>query len=269
MGWETRRDSQNRYYTRSRKRFGRVEREYVGSGPVALLGAKCDDLSRREIAEERRLWRENESRRLKYYREWKILIADFSAFEISILENLGFHIHHGQLRYRRMTQLHANPIWSTIRKANLGDEQALIQLREELCGSNRELMLEHVGDLARQCEMSALSSERKNHPGLELIVREKMNALRSELAPTNAIESLIVERIVQCWLQLHLTEMDGLSLATPSKAIENRIDALNRRYLQSLRTLATVRKGLARVTRQVTTTIELANIPSVSSSILS
>jgi hypothetical protein len=43
MGWD-----RGRYYTRSRKVNGRVEREYVGAGPVAELVAKMDATQRQE-----------------------------------------------------------------------------------------------------------------------------------------------------------------------------------------------------------------------------
>jgi hypothetical protein len=46
MGWESRGDPSRKYYTRSRKRFGRVEREYVGCGPSAALEANQDNLCR-------------------------------------------------------------------------------------------------------------------------------------------------------------------------------------------------------------------------------
>jgi hypothetical protein len=57
MGWEARGESARKYYTRSRKRFRRVEREYVGCGPAAIMEANLDDLRRQELAEAKRVKR--------------------------------------------------------------------------------------------------------------------------------------------------------------------------------------------------------------------
>jgi hypothetical protein len=72
---------------------------------------------------------------------------------------------------------------------------------------------------------------------MELVIRKKMAELRHELAPTNTIESSIVDRTVLCWLQLHLAEIQVMRLSSPNRALESRVDSLNRRYMQALRTL--------------------------------
>ena len=50
MGWETRGNTEARYYTRSRREGDRIFREYVGCGDVAELIALKDE-ERRELRE--------------------------------------------------------------------------------------------------------------------------------------------------------------------------------------------------------------------------
>jgi hypothetical protein len=47
MSWESRK-GRGRYYTRSRRRSGKVVREYFGTGKLAALAARIDALDRQQ-----------------------------------------------------------------------------------------------------------------------------------------------------------------------------------------------------------------------------
>jgi hypothetical protein len=79
-------------------------------------------------------------------------------------------------------------------------------------------------------------------------VRQKMADIFHELAGPNptAIERLLVERAVACWLQVQIADLkfaraNGLPVRQ-MEFLQARMDSAHRRYLSALRTLATVRK---------------------------
>lgn len=247
MGWESRGCSQHKYYTRSRKHNGRVIREYVGTGPSALIEANLDDLRRQEIVELRKLRLQELTRLTKADRIIRSLLVEMLQLELQVLRTLGFHSHRGQLRFSQTMETNVVSVWDKLRKANCGDPDSIEEAKAELVGPNRKMILEQAGDLARQSERLAFSNLGPDQKGAELAIREKMSALKLELAPSNPIEELMVDRIVQCWLQLHMAEILAMMQTPPIKAYESRVDSLNRRYLQALKTLTIVRSRSTRI----------------------
>ncbi len=67
MGWERRKSSSERYYTRSRRVNGRVRREYIGRGQAAELLAEMDRLRRQARAIERAIAVEERAEREAFY----------------------------------------------------------------------------------------------------------------------------------------------------------------------------------------------------------
>ena len=101
MGWETRQHG-GRYYTRSRRRDGRIVREYVGAGAAGERAAASDALARdqreRELAE-----------RLRTHRRHDQADAALAAWSTAVdaqmraaLEAAGYHQHkRGEWRRKR------------------------------------------------------------------------------------------------------------------------------------------------------------------------
>jgi hypothetical protein len=130
-------------------------------------------------------------------------------------------------------------------RAQNGDETALPALREFF---ERPGAVEAIGNLALMAQESLISK----YCGKNLLIREgltrKMEALRAELAgpdPT-ALERLLVERIVACWMRLYQLEAiyagkDSMSLELGAY-YERAITSAHKRYLSAIKTLATVRK---------------------------
>lgn len=97
MGWE-----RGRYYTRSRKRNGRVVREYIGGGEVGRLVAKMDAMVRAERKAKADALRAEKARMDSLDAEIAAVscVADFVAR--AVLTAAGYHQHHrGAWRKRR------------------------------------------------------------------------------------------------------------------------------------------------------------------------
>jgi hypothetical protein len=92
----------------------------------------------------------------------------------------------------------------------------------------------------------------RKYVGKDLVVSEalsrKLDMMRTELSGTNPspLEKLLVERIVTCWLHLHLLEAmchsrDNMSLDLGDYYQRN-IQRAQKGYLSAIKALATIRK---------------------------
>ena len=101
IGWETRK-GRGAYYTRSRRVGGRVVREYVGSGELAVLAAEWDRGAREERQAEAARWHERKAQdaALEAKLDEACRLADLLAE--AVLLAAGYHRHHhGEWRKRR------------------------------------------------------------------------------------------------------------------------------------------------------------------------
>ncbi len=133
-----------------------------------------------------------------------------------------------------------------LRRAEKGDQTTLPALRKLLEAPS---MVDALGgDLARQAQLTLVHKFSEQNLMFREALLRKMDLLRAELAGSNppALERLLVERVVTCWLHLHHLEhlyaqrdSMGMELAT---YYQRSMTSAQKRYLAAIKTLALVRK---------------------------
>jgi hypothetical protein len=133
-------------------------------------------------------------------------------------------------------------------RAQQGDRTVLAELRAFL--GTRPDLWHRVGDLAAVAREAVLNLA----AGSDLLARECLSRMiderRVELEgpePT-PLERLLVDRVVLCWAQAHLADLDATRHDQPGSALaadaRKRLESGQRRYLQAIKMLATVSKLL-------------------------
>ena len=132
--------------------------------------------------------------------------------------------------------------------ANTGDENALSILREQLKDELAKSLLKRVWGMASQVEMSLLNSTFGDLLGSRELVERQLRTMRKDLGWAHAprMEQVLIERVVQTWLYLHMIEIrqaQSPSLSdSKTKLFELRMEKAQRRHLKAIKMLATVRK---------------------------
>lgn len=135
-------------------------------------------------------------------------------------------------------------------RAHAGDPTVVPQLRA-LLDARPELWRQH-GDLAQHVRTALLDFA----AGKSLWAREaferKMNELTAELAgeSPSALEKILIERIVVCWAQSYLADLDAIQMdksrSPQAGHYQKRQSAAHGRFLAAVRQLAVVRKLMVR-----------------------
>jgi len=106
-----------------------------------------------------------------------------------------------------------------------------------------------TGELAGQAEKEIIGHAYADHPGRALALHKHCELQRDELGykSATALERLLIQHIVLCWLRLYLTELryeTAMRDATLLQGVywEKKLSANQRRYLRSIETLARIRK---------------------------
>jgi hypothetical protein len=136
-------------------------------------------------------------------------------------------------------------IRTVIERAQKGDETILPTLRKYL---EDPQFVDLVGNIARQTERSLIQVAAGEDLLFKEAVTRKLELMRQELSgPTStALERLLVERIVTCWLQLQEADIRYTAAKDLSwnqvEYHQRRINHTHKRFLSAVKTLATVRR---------------------------
>ena len=255
------------YAYESVREGGRVCRRYVGSGEVAASLCQFDALDRQRARETK--WAAREAQKLEDAGEDELraFCELTKAVMRAHLFESGFHQHkRGAWRKARAPQVR-NPMAKPTKAAPLdlarldtqtlhsmarnGDSKAAAQLWRETTTTpeHRAEMVRDWGDMAEHARLFLLERMLGKDELARLATRAKMLDMKRDLGGANPspLESLLVERVVSCWLclayfeALYATNMEKMSLAQSISA-QKRIDGAHRRYLESIKALASVRK---------------------------
>lgn len=138
-------------------------------------------------------------------------------------------------------------------RAEGGDDEARYELKSTLRQSSPELVV-RASDIGRKAQHMLIGTAAARDPLTEYALSGRLDMLREELAGENptALEVLLVERVVACWMLVELFEV--LMAAQLSRDNKHHVplsylkhmikwqESANRRYLASIRELARVRK---------------------------
>ena len=245
---------------------GGPARRYVGSGVAASLVLDLDALQSSGRAIERRRMREQREREREQLRREVIapvLELDAQTRELveALLSQIGIY-RHNRGEYRRsksnvmsnsIETANAAKLRTLAERANEGDREAARDFWHALDtgddGEKRAQLIRQTGDIAAAALSHILARVSSGNPIIEGGTRRQLDEMRAELtgARYSPIEAKLIDRVLVCWLQLHYFEAQlfaGLDAATPEQSAQTQklIDGANRRYLASLKALASVRK---------------------------
>jgi hypothetical protein len=138
-------------------------------------------------------------------------------------------------------------------KAEDGDKDARLELRRAVRESTPE-MIARVSDLAGSYRRVLAKSASGKNPLLQEVLQERMRLMEEKVAgdkPT-ALEELLAERVVSCWLMVEVMEtltaaqlrQDNQKRVTASHILQmmKLQESASRRYLAAMKTLAQVQK---------------------------
>lgn len=141
-------------------------------------------------------------------------------------------------------------IQAVLRQANTGDTQALATVQQWL--DTHPVAWQVTGDVAQQVQEALLTRVAGNNTVKRECTQRAIESLSQSLAGAqpSPLERLLAQRVVLDWLYLSYLEALELRQMEESRPMHHaddsarRVDHAHRRYLRSIKTLATVRRLL-------------------------
>jgi hypothetical protein len=134
-----------------------------------------------------------------------------------------------------------------LQRARKGDESVLPAVREMLKDAGAVDRL--GGNLSRMAEQALIRAATGENLSFGEGLIRKLDLLRDELAglAPAPLERLLVDRVVACWLQLHIADLflaqkEGTLKVAQAEYHQRTRDRAQQRYLAAIKTLALVRK---------------------------
>jgi hypothetical protein len=141
------------------------------------------------------------------------------------------------------------------RAAEGGDREARRELKRALRRSAPEVVA-RASDIGRRAQHALIGTAAGGDPLTEYALSGRLDMMREEIAGENPtpLETLLIERVVACWLLVELFEVLMAAQLFPDTPKERRVplgvlkhylawqEAANRRFLGSVRELARLRK---------------------------
>jgi hypothetical protein len=135
-----------------------------------------------------------------------------------------------------------------VRKANAGDQKALVQLRKFLDGNPQ--VWQHVGDIARTAEKAWITVIANGSSLAAEAIRRQLAELKTELmeGSSTVVDRMLVDTVVATWLELHyLRSVDADTRnrsVTQGSLLLKRLESAQRRHANALKQLTQIRKLL-------------------------
>lgn len=261
------------YWYRSKREGGRVVREYMGRGEVAMRGARLEALDAQRFDEERREERARLEEAQAQARAVDAPVVRLGALADGVMRQVleagGYHLHARSQWRKKRGEPRSNPMTDKAiqkslqakspklsdaehnalrERARTDPEAARIYLDNAEAEGAGDWFL-RLNDVAHQAQHSLINSLEGTDEIFKAMCARRMQHIRRDLGGDNPtpLERMLIERIAVCWLHVHIVEMTvaqrSATMTLPvAEYQQKRLDKAHKRHLSAIKALAQVRR---------------------------